>query len=111
MTRLPRAKRYDAYLPLPNIFLARVNKSTLSKRSLTDRSNLTGFTGMKRHATAMLDPVKAIQTTETADGTRAANAPKWSFASKNPNAELFIEVSMAIVLLDVSPKPRALAPQ
>ena len=111
MTRLPRAKRYDAYFPLPNNFLARVNKSTLSKRSLTDRSNLTGFTGMKRHATAMLDPVKAIQTTDTADGTRAANAPKWSFASKKPNADDFIEVSMAIVRDDVSPKPRARAPQ
>ena len=99
------------YLPLPNNFLARVNKSTLSKRSLTFLSNLTGLTGMKRHATAMLDPVKAIQTTDTAEGTRAANAPKWSFANKNPKAELFIEVSMAIVRDDVSPKPRARAPQ
>ena len=99
------------YLPLPNNFLARVNKSTLSKRSLTFLSNLTGLTGMKRHATAMLDPVKAIQTTDTADGTLAAKAPKWSFASKNPKAELFIEVSIAIVRDDVSPKPRARAPQ
>ena len=111
MTRLPRAKRCDAYSFLPNNFLARVNKSTLSKRSLTDRSNLTGLTGMKRHATAMLDPVRAIHTTDTADGTRAANAPKCNLASRNPNAELFIDVSMAIVLEEVSPNPRALAPQ
>merc|ERR1712094_12923 len=103
MTRLPRAKRCDAYSFLPNNFLARVSKSTLSKRSLTDRSNMTGFTGMKRHATAIDEPVKAIQTTDTADGTRAANAPKWSFASKKPKADDFIEVSMAIVLLEVSP--------
>ena len=47
----------------------------------------------------------------SADGTRAANAPKWSFASKNPKAEDFIDVSMAIVRDDVSPKPKARAPQ
>ena len=74
------------------------------KRSLTFLSNLTGLTGMKRHATAIDEPVSAIQTTDTADGTRAANAPKWSFANKNPKAELFIEVSMAIVLEEVSPE-------
>ena len=68
-------------------------------------------TGMKRHATAIDEPVKAIHTTDTADGTRAANAPKWSFANKNPKAELFILVSMAIVLEEVSPNPNARAPQ
>ena len=94
------------YLPLPNNFLARVNKSTLSKRSLTFLSNLTGFTGMKRHATAIDEPVKAIQTTDTADGTRQAKSPKWSLARRKPKADDFMDVSMAIVRLVVSPKPR-----
>ena len=57
------------------------------------------------------EPVSAIQTTDTAEGTRAANAPKCNLASRKPKAELFIEVSMAIVRDDVSPKPRARAPQ
>merc|ERR1712167_531528 len=107
MTRLRREKRCDADSSLPNTFFARVRRSTLSKRSLTFLSNLTGLTGMKRHATAMLDPVSAIQTTDTAEGTRAAKAPKCNLASRKPKAELFIEVSMAIVLEDVSPNPRA----
>ena len=55
----------------------------------------------------MDDPVSAIQTTETADGTRAAKAPKWSLASRKPNADDFIDVSMAIVRDVVSPKPSA----
>ena len=96
------------YLPLPKS-LARVRPGLAAPFTLL--SNLTGLTGMKRHATAIEEPVSAIQTTDTADGTRAANAPKWSFANKNPKAELFIEVSMAIVLEEVSPKPRARAPQ
>mmetsp|Transcript_24532 Transcript_24532/g.97353 ORF Transcript_24532/g.97353 Transcript_24532/m.97353 type:complete len:203 (-) Transcript_24532:598-1206(-) len=82
-----------------------------SNLALTSRSNLGGSTGMKRHATASEEPTRAIHTTETADGTRAASAPKWSFASKKPNAEDFIEVSMAIVRHVVSPKPRARAIQ
>merc|ERR1712167_410617 len=103
-----REKRCDAYFSLPKSFFARVRRSTDSKRSLTFLSNLTGLTGMKRHATAMLEPVSAIQTTDTAEGTRAAKAPKCNLARRKPKAELFMEVSMAIVLLEVSPKPRAL---
>ena len=101
------------YLPLPNL-LARAATTRSRRRQCLYAlfyRNLTGLTGMKRHATAIDEPVKAIHTTDTAEGTRAANAPKWSLASKKPKAELFIEVSMAIVLEEVSPKPRARAPQ
>ena len=45
----------------------------------------------------MLEPTSAIQTTETADGTRTRNIPKWSLASRKPNADDFIDVSIATV--------------
>ena len=60
--------------------------------------------GKKRKATAMLEPTSAIHTTETALGTRTAGEPKWSFASRKPNADDFIAVSIAIVRALVSPK-------
>ena len=84
-------------------------RSTFSKRSLTARSNLTGLTGNWRQATASEEPVRLIQTTEAADGTRTAAAPKWSLARRNPMAEDFMDVSMAMVLAVVSPNPRTRA--
>lgn len=42
--------------------------------------------------TAKMEPVRAIQTTEMAEGTRAANCPKWSFARRKPKAEDFRSV-------------------
>mgnify|MGYP001803066891 CR=1 FL=1 len=44
--------------------------------------------GMKRQKTAMEEPITAIQTTETADGTRTKKSPKCIDASKKPKAEL-----------------------
>ena len=66
------------------------------------------LTGMYRHTTASNEPVSAIQTTDTAEGTRAANSPKCNFANKKPNAEDFMEVSMAMVRDEVSSNPTAL---
>ena len=63
---------------------------------------------MYRQTTANKDPVSAIQTTDTADGTRAANSPKCNFASKKPNADDFMEVSIAMVREEVSSNPTAL---
>merc|ERR1719456_1701009 len=53
--------------------------------------------GSMRKATAKLEPTRAIQTTETAEGTRTMNMPKWSFARRKPKAEDFIDVSIATV--------------
>ena len=55
-----------------------------------------------------MDPVNAIHTTLTADGTRAAYSPKCNLASKNPNADDFMEVSMAMVREATSPNPEHL---
>lgn len=55
--------------------------------------------------TAKIEPVRAIQKTLTAEGTRAAKSPKCSFANKNPKAEDFIDVSIAMVREEVSSKP------
>lgn len=55
--------------------------------------------------TARILPVRAIQTTLTAEGTRAAYCPKWSLARRKPKAEDFMEVSMAMVLEATSPNP------
>ena len=59
-------------------------------------------TGRKRKATASDEPTSAIQTTETAAGTRTRKELKWSFARRKPKAELFIDVSMAMVRQVVS---------
>lgn len=55
--------------------------------------------------TARIDPVKAIHTTDTAEGTRAAYSPKCSLANKKPKALDFIEVSIAMVRQATSPNP------
>mmetsp|Transcript_2982 Transcript_2982/g.7252 ORF Transcript_2982/g.7252 Transcript_2982/m.7252 type:complete len:247 (-) Transcript_2982:323-1063(-) len=55
------------------------------------------LTGIICQMTAMLDPMSAIQTTETAAGTRTRYSPKCRVASRTPKAELFIAVSMAVV--------------
>lgn len=68
-------------------------------------SNFGAFTGMYRQMIAIMEPVIAIHTTEMADGTRASNDPKWSFASRKPKADDFMEVSMAIVRDDTSENP------
>ena len=71
---------------------------------------MTGLTGMKRHATAIEEPVKAIQTTDTAGRHRGGEGAKCNLASRKPKAELFIEVSIAIVLDDFAESQRARAP-
>lgn len=48
--------------------------------------------------TARIAPTRAIQTTETADGTRAPACLKCNFANKNEKADDFMAVSMAMVL-------------
>jgi hypothetical protein len=57
---------------------------------------------MKRKATASEDPTSAIQTTETAEGTRTRKSAKWSLARRKPKALDFIDVSMATVRHTVS---------
>jgi len=52
---------------------------------------------MKRKATASEEPTSAIQTTETAAGTRTMKEAKWSLARRKPKADDFIDVSMATV--------------
>jgi len=47
--------------------------------------------------TAKIAPTRAIHTTLTADGTRVAYCVKCNLASKNPNADDFIAVSIAMV--------------
>lgn len=69
---------------------------------------LASSIGMKRQITARVDPVTAIQTTLTAAGTRTKYSGKWSDASRNPNAEDFIAVSIAVVRAIISLKPIAL---
>lgn len=81
---------------------------TFSKRSFTPRSNLGVSTGMYLQMIAIMEPVMAIHTTEMAAGTRASKVPKCSFARRKPNADDFMEVSMAIVRDDTSEKPIAL---
>lgn len=62
----------------------------------------SSLTGMKRKATASDEPTSAIQTTETAAGTRTMNCAKCSFARRKPKADDFIEVSIATVRQTVS---------
>ena len=57
---------------------------------------------MNRQITAMVLPNTAIQTTETAEGTRTRYSGKWRDASKKPKALDFIAVSIATVLQVVS---------
>lgn len=65
-------------------------------------------TGMNLQITASVAPTKAIHTTEAAEGTLAPYCLKCNFASKNPKADDFIAVSMAIVLHCVSLNFKAL---
>lgn len=71
----------------------------------------SSVTGMNRHTTARIAPTSAIHTTDTAEGTRAPTCLKCSFANRNPNALLFIAVSMAMVRLWVSVNPNHLGSQ
>ena len=71
---------------------------------LAHHSFFASFTGINLQTTARLAPTNAIHTTETADGTRAPYCWKCSFANRNPKAEDFIAVSIAIVLHWVSVK-------
>lgn len=57
---------------------------------------------------AIIEPVIAIHTTEMAEGTLASKLPKCSLARRKPNADDFMEVSMAIVRELTSEKPMAL---
>mmetsp|Transcript_534 Transcript_534/g.2031 ORF Transcript_534/g.2031 Transcript_534/m.2031 type:complete len:223 (+) Transcript_534:237-905(+) len=56
----------------------------------------------------MLLPMTAIHTTDTAEGTRTMYSEKCCDASRKPNAELFMAVSMAVVRAVVSSKPSRL---
>lgn len=77
--------------------------------SSNERSNVFGgSTGMYLQITAKIDPVKAIHTTLTAAGTRAAYCPKCNLANRKPKAEDFMAVSMAMVRHATSPKPVSL---
>jgi hypothetical protein len=53
--------------------------------------------GILRQMTAMVEPTTAIHTTDTAAGTRTMKSWKCSEASRKPNADDFIDVSMAVV--------------
>jgi hypothetical protein len=66
---------------------------------------------MYLQTTANKLPVKAIHTTLTADGTRAMYSPKWSLAKRNPKADDFMEVSIAMVRDLTSPNPVTLGSQ
>lgn len=92
--------------PLPALLASSYTpRLTFSKRVFTLRSNLGVFTGMYLQMMASMEPVIAIQTTEIAAGTLASNEPKCSFANRKPNADDFMDVSMAIVREDTSEKP------
>ena len=69
------------------------------------------FTGMYLQTTDRRLTINANQTMLTAEGTRAIYSPKCNLASKNPNAEDFVDVSMAIVRDFTSPSPTSLGSQ
>ena len=71
----------------------------------------SSLTGMYLQITANMLPVKAIHTTLTADGTRAMYSPKCSLARRNPKADDFIDVSIAMVRDFTSPNPVSLGSQ
>lgn len=68
-------------------------------------------TGINLQITAIIDPIIAIQTTETAEGTLTKNSGKCKLANKNPNALDFIAVSIAHVLHVVSEYLNIFIPQ
>lgn len=65
-------------------------------------------TGLNDQYTPMAEPMMAIHTTLTAAGTLTRGSEKWRVASRNPKAEDFMAVSMAVVRATTC-KPQAQA--